>query len=129
MLALHSLLLLLLGAVATAAAAAVEPRGLVTQYPGTNLLEARYPNAITARYNSTVMVLPIARSLAQSLVPAGVSLLPTHPVPGLAADQWPLVLQAGLDQDLHSNGLPAGDFYVTRLAVSSWCKNALLTVC
>lgn len=111
------LLVLLLGAVAAAAAVLHEPRGLVTRYPGSNLLAARFPNDITARYNSTVMVLPIARSTAQALIPAGVRLLPTHPVPGLAADQWPLFLQAGLDQDLRNYGIPAGDFYVSRLAV------------
>ncbi|PWN39567.1 hypothetical protein IE81DRAFT_332248 [Ceraceosorus guamensis] len=94
-------------------------RGLipVTRFPGTNLLAASYPNEITVRYNGTVVIIPTSKSVAQSLLPANEKLLPTHPVPGLAADQWPIVLQFGLSQDIKQYNSGVGDFYTSRICV------------
>lgn len=90
-------------------ALAQQPIG--TEYSGANLLAAQYPFDITSRDSNVVLFVPVSKTLAQSLLPKDVKLLPSHPVPGLARDQWPLILNLGLDKDLSEYNLARVDFH------------------
>ncbi|PWN30662.1 hypothetical protein BDZ90DRAFT_257732 [Jaminaea rosea] len=82
-----------------------------TSYSGQNLLASSHPFAITARDSNVVLFAPIPKSTASSLLPKGVSLLPTHPISGFKDDEWPLLLNLGLDKDLNEYSLSRVDFH------------------
>lgn len=94
-----------------AAAHGQAQKALGTSYPGQNTLAASHPLAITARDSNVVIFLPIAKSTAASLLPDGVKLLPTQPVTGFKDDEWPVLLNVGLDKDLSEYSVSRVDFH------------------
>lgn len=95
----------------------------VSSYPGSNPIAGTYPNDITGRFNETSLIIPAPKAAVEALLPSGYKLLPSHPVPGIPADMWPLGVQVGLDQDVHGGQtlidpkLIAFDFYNGRVQV------------
>ncbi|CAO1629609.1 unnamed protein product [Sympodiomycopsis kandeliae] len=73
---------------------------VATRYPGTNQVKKERPLEISARDNNTLFFLPIKKSSAEALLPKGTSLLSSHPVPGFASDEWPMIFNPGLNQDV-----------------------------
>lgn len=82
-----------------------------TQYPGVNLLASSHPLAITARDTNAVLVVPVSKSAAAASLPSGVKLLPNHSVPGLRDDQWPMIINVGVDKDLSEYSVSRVDFH------------------
>ncbi|CAO1619053.1 unnamed protein product [Parajaminaea phylloscopi] len=108
---LPSLKLTALVVTAYCATLAVGQAALGTAYPGANQLAAEHPFAITARDSNVVLFVPVSKSTAQALLPKNVKLLPSHPVPGLGDDAWPLILNLGLDKDLSEYSIARVDFH------------------
>jgi hypothetical protein len=78
-------------------------QGMCVTHDQPNQVAEKHPNSATGTLNATLMVIPISMARARQLIPSQYPILEDDlrtAFPALAADTYPVVLQAAHDHDI-----------------------------